>query len=257
RLSFACRVRTDVVRPTPDRAPPGARPARRQHEEGHPPRVPAGGLPRQGGRLRLPDPLDRHLRPAHHLGGRPQLPGHRRGGLQRQPPLLHREGARGGHRRARRAVPAPLRRLNRRKKGGGHRGNTPPPALPRAGPGRGQIAFHRCSRWKAPHPGSTGNQNVSTRNSSTAGRPTVTGTPATVVRPVSSAASTAPSPPGVGAADPTALPARNTTATAAIPASPPNADTEKYRVSTKPRVSSSVPPTPMASRCGRCSRSSS
>src|SRR5690606_38476786 len=70
-------------------------------------------------------------------------------------------------------------------------------------------------RWlKASQPGRTGSYSVSSRYSSTAGAATSLGRP-TAIRPTVSVASTAPTPPGVGAADPSALPARNTTATLA------------------------------------------
>src|SRR5262249_44841914 len=50
------------------------------------------------------------------------------------------------------------------------------------------------------HPTNTGSQQVSTRYSSTDGTPTAAGTPKAASPPIS-AASTAPTPPGVGAAE--------------------------------------------------------
>src|SRR4051812_28935737 len=59
-------------------------------------------------------------------------------------------------------------------------------------------------------------------------------------------ASTAPRPPGVGAAEPSALPVRKTTATVASPSEPPNARIEASRQRTNAAVSISVPPIPVA-----------
>src|SRR5690606_6860651 len=99
-------------------------------------------------------------------------------------------------------------------------------------PGRGaQIAWRRCSSAKASHPGGTGSQKVAARNSSTAGSASDPGTPA-ATSAATVAASTAPSPPGVGAAEPTALPARYAIAVAVAPRSTPTARTQANRAST-------------------------
>ena len=56
-------------------------------------------------------------------------------------------------------------------------------------------------------PAGIGSQKVATRNTSTAGMASWAGMPMPV-SPAARTASTPPSPPGVGAAEPTALPAR-------------------------------------------------
>ena len=77
----------------------------------------------------------------------------------------------------------------------------------------------------------TGSQNVTARNSSTALTAVAPASPV-AVSPAVSAASTAPSPPGVGTAEPSALPVRKTTAALVIAMEPPKAGTQAVRQST-------------------------
>lgn len=91
---------------------------------------------------------------------------------------------------------------------------------------------------------------MSSRNSSTELTATAPGRPA-AVSPAVSAASTAPSPPGVGMIEPKALPVRYTTAMLAIgTCRPPNAATHAARHRMYAALSSSAPPMPWASLRG-------
>src|SRR6202046_3774738 len=84
-------------------------------------------------------------------------------------------------------------------------------------------------------PMNTGNQQVSTRYSSTEGTLTAAGTPKAASPPIS-AASTAPTPPGVGAADASVPPTIVTTVTVTNEAPPPKASTLVHSASAAPRV---------------------
>lgn len=65
----------------------------------------------------------------------------------------------------------------------------------------------RCNELNENHPGIVGSQKVTSRNNNTDDTARPPGTPA-AVRPADRAASTAPRPPGVGAAWPIVAPAR-------------------------------------------------
>src|SRR5258706_11601209 len=91
-------------------------------------------------------------------------------------------------------------------------------------------------------PANTGNQQVSTRYSNTDGTPTAAGTPKAASPPMS-AASTAPTPPGVGAADASVPPTMVTTVTVTNVALPPNASTLAHRAKAAPRVVAAQPRT--------------
>src|ERR1700761_1810875 len=84
-------------------------------------------------------------------------------------------------------------------------------------------------------PTNTGSQQVSTRYSSTDGTLTAAGTPNAASPPIS-AASTAPTPPGVGAAEARVPPTIVTTVTVTNDALPPNASTLLHNASAAPRV---------------------
>ena len=71
----------------------------------------------------------------------------------------------------------------------------------------GQIRSLRCSQVNASQPGRIGSQKVTSRNRNTAGTAVSLSRPA-AVRPAIRAASTAPIPPGVGAAWAMAAPTR-------------------------------------------------
>ena len=105
-------------------------------------------------------------------------------------------------RKGRRSVPYGPAPFVRRGAGGARRRR---PATPQISPLR--------VRWlKASQPGSTGSQKVSSRKRQHGGRGDLRGRARRRSgRPIR-AASTAPTPPGVGAAEPSALPARKTTA---------------------------------------------
>ena len=103
-------------------------------------------------------------------------------------------------------------------------------------------------------PTNTGSQQVRIRYSSTAGTATAAGTP-NAARPPISAASTAPTPPGVGAADASVPPTIVTIVTVTKLASPPNASILAHSASAAPRVVAAQPNTISASRLG--SRASS
>src|SRR6202012_5745211 len=103
-------------------------------------------------------------------------------------------------------------------------------------------------------PTNTGSQQVSTRYSRTEGTATAAGTPK-AARPPISAASTAPTPPGVGAADASVPPTIVTTVQVMNVAPPPKAWTLAQRASAAPRVVPAQPSTINDSRLG--SRTSS
>src|ERR1700675_307346 len=112
----------------------------------------------------------------------------------------------------------------------------------------------RVSQRITGQPANTGSQQVSTRYSSTDGTPTAPGTPNAVSPPIS-AASTAPTPPGVGAAEASVPPTIVTTVTVTNVAPPPNAWTLVHSANAAPRVVPVQPSTISASRFG--SRASS
>src|SRR5271165_7210941 len=98
-------------------------------------------------------------------------------------------------------------------------------------------------------PTNTGSQQVSTRYSSTDGTPTAAGTPKAASPPIS-AASTAPTPPGVGAAEASVPPTIVTTVTVTNVAPPPKASTLAHSASAAPRVVPAQPSTINPSRRG-------
>src|ERR1700691_752946 len=98
-------------------------------------------------------------------------------------------------------------------------------------------------------PTKTGSQQVSTRYSRTDGTATAAGTPK-AARPPISAASTAPTPPGVGAAEARVPPTIVTTVTVTKVVSPPNALTLAHSASAAPRVVPVQPSTIKAIRFG-------
>src|SRR5829696_437655 len=91
-------------------------------------------------------------------------------------------------------------------------------------------------------PTNTGSQQVSTRYSSTDGTAMPAGTP-NAARPPMSAASTAPTPPGVGAAEARVPPIIVTTVTVTIETLPPNASMHFHSTSPPPRVVAAQPRT--------------
>src|SRR6201996_6070497 len=103
-------------------------------------------------------------------------------------------------------------------------------------------------------PTNTGSQQVSTRYSRTDGTATAAGTPK-AARPPISAASTAPTPPGVGAAEASVPPTIVTTVQVTNVAPPPKASTLAHSASAAPRVVPAQPSTISANRFG--SRASS
>src|ERR1700677_4635483 len=98
-------------------------------------------------------------------------------------------------------------------------------------------------------PTKTGSQQVSTRYSRTEGTLTAAGTPKAASPPIS-AASTAPTPPGVGAADASVPPTIVTTVTVTNVALPPNASTLDHNANAAPRVVPVQPKTINAIRLG-------
>src|SRR6476646_1503529 len=92
------------------------------------------------------------------------------------------------------------------------------------------------------HPTNTGSQQVSTRYSNTDGTATAAGTPK-AARPPISAASTAPTPPGVGAAEASVPPIIVTMVTVMNDAPPPNASTPAHSASAWPIVMAPQPST--------------
>src|SRR5690348_13686851 len=98
-------------------------------------------------------------------------------------------------------------------------------------------------------PTNTGIQQVSIRYSSTDGTLTAAGTP-NAARPPISAASTAPTPPGVGAAEANVPPTMVTTVTATKVVPPPKASTLAHNASAAPRVVPAQPSRISASRRG-------
>src|SRR3984885_6945968 len=107
----------------------------------------------------------------------------------------------------------------------------------------------RVSHCMTGQPMNTGIQQVSTRYSSTEGTLTAAGTPKAASPPIS-AASAAPTPPGVGAADARVPPTMVTTVTVTNVAWPPNASTLDHNASAAPRVVPVQPKTINAIRLG-------
>src|SRR3954469_14861824 len=103
-------------------------------------------------------------------------------------------------------------------------------------------------------PMKTGSQQVSTRYNNTDGTATAAGTP-NAARPPISAASTAPTPPGVGAAEASVPPIIVTTVTVTNVVPPSNASTLAHSANAAPRVVPAAPNTIKANRFG--SRASS
>src|SRR4029077_18558850 len=95
----------------------------------------------------------------------------------------------------------------------------------------------------------TGSQHVSTRYSSTDGPAIAVGTP-NPARPPINAASTAPTPPGVGAAEARVPPTIVTTVTVTNDALPPNAWTLVHSAKAAPRVVPAQPSTIKPRRLG-------
>src|SRR6201993_3760660 len=95
----------------------------------------------------------------------------------------------------------------------------------------------------------TGSQHVSTRYSSTDGTPTAAGTPK-AARPPINAASTAPTPPGVGAAEASVPPTIVTTVQVTNVAPPPKAWTLAQSANAAPSVVPAQPSTIRPSRFG-------
>jgi uncharacterized BrkB/YihY/UPF0761 family membrane protein len=85
------------------------------HEAGHSSRLSPHRLQGPLSGLRVPHEVHADERPHGRMGRRQHLSRHRRGGLVREPPVLHRQVARGRHRRPGRAVPPALRRQPRRQ----------------------------------------------------------------------------------------------------------------------------------------------
>src|SRR5271156_606339 len=94
-----------------------------------------------------------------------------------------------------------------------------------------RLVSHRMTG----QPMNTGSQHVSTRYSSTEGTATAAGTPNAASPPIS-AASTAPTPPGVGAAEARVPPIIVTTVTATNVTLPPKAWTLAHNAIAAPRV---------------------
>src|SRR4051812_4474768 len=103
-------------------------------------------------------------------------------------------------------------------------------------------------------PTNTGSQHVSTRYSSTDGTAIAAGSPK-AARPPINAASTAPTPPGVGAADASVPPIIVTTVTVTNDVSPPKASMLAHKANAAPRVVAAQPTMISPSRLG--SRASS
>src|SRR5437764_8548629 len=112
----------------------------------------------------------------------------------------------------------------------------------------------RVSHRITGQPMNTGSQQVSTRYSRTEGTATAVGTP-NAARPPINAASTAPTPPGVGAAEASVPPTIVTTVTVTNDVAPPNASMLTHSVSAIPRVIAAQPIMMVARRLG--SRASS
>src|SRR5206468_10453651 len=93
----------------------------------------------------------------------------------------------------------------------------------------------RVSQRITGQPTNTGNQQVSTRYSKTDGTATAADTPKAASPPIS-AASTAPTPPGVGAAEASVPPIIVTTVTVTNVVPPPKAWTLAQSASAAPRV---------------------
>ena len=98
-------------------------------------------------------------------------------------------------------------------------------------------------------PSGTRIQNVRTRNSTAVEAAAAAAMPA-VVRPVDSASSTVPIPPGVGIAEPTAFPVRYTIARDVGARDCPKAASAAANAPRYPAVISRLPPRAIASRCG-------
>src|SRR3981189_2468396 len=98
-------------------------------------------------------------------------------------------------------------------------------------------------------PMNTGSQQVSTRESSTAGTAIAAGSPK-AARPPINAASTAPTPPGVGAAEASVPPTIVTTVTVTNVVLPPNASMLAHNAKAAPRVVEAQPRTISPSRLG-------
>src|SRR5882757_414558 len=98
-------------------------------------------------------------------------------------------------------------------------------------------------------PMNTGSQHVNTRYSSTDGTAIAAGSPK-AARPPINAASTAPTPPGVGAAEASVPPTIVTTVTVTNVVSPPNASILAHNASAAPRVVVAQPSTISPSRLG-------
>src|SRR5258708_39546269 len=103
------------------------------------------------------------------------------------------------------------------------------------GGNEGQIISFVVSQRITGQPTNTGSQQVSTRYSSTDGTPTAAGTPKAASPPIS-AASTAPTPPGVGAAEARVPPTIVTTVTMTNVVPPPKASTRAHSANAAPRV---------------------
>src|SRR6478736_7223050 len=104
------------------------------------------------------------------------------------------------------------------------------------------------------HPTNTGSQQVSTRYSNTDGTATAAGTPKAANPPIN-AASTAPTPPGVGAAEASVPPTIVTTVTVTNEVVPPNASTLAHSASAAPNVVAAQPSTIRPNRLGSRARS--
>src|ERR1700742_4482159 len=102
-------------------------------------------------------------------------------------------------------------------------------------------------------PTNPGSQQVSTRYSRTDGTATAAGTPK-AARPPISAASTAPTPPGVGAAEASVPPTIVTTVQVTNDAPPPKASTLDHSANAAPRVVPVQPNTIKANRFGSRAR---
>src|ERR1700712_3618341 len=105
-------------------------------------------------------------------------------------------------------------------------------------------------------PTKTGSQQASTRYSSTDGTPMAAGTPNAASPPIN-AASTAPTPPGVGAAEASVPPTIVTTVTVMNVVPPPKAPMLAHNASAAPRVVAAQPNTIRASRFGSPANSAS
>src|SRR6478752_5684505 len=112
----------------------------------------------------------------------------------------------------------------------------------------------RVSQRMIGQPMNTGSQQVRIRYSSTDGTAIAVGTP-NAARPPISAASTAPTPPGVGAAEARVPPTIVTTVTVTNDVCPPNASMLAHSANAMPRVVAAQPSTMMPRRLG--SRASS